>query len=410
MGKERFNSQTNSYIFNSLLVLFGLSVGVVFTLCLKSFSFTFPAGFLLSSSQVTALQTSLISQPPQYSPPPRTPLSSVSPPPPKSSLVLSADQTSNGTSHSTTMVSLREQTSLMHNMTDEELFWRASLVPQIKKFPHKFLPKVAFMFLTPGPLPLSPLWEKFFKGYQGLYSIYVHPHPSYKDSWPQNSVFYGRRIPSKPVSWGRINMIDAERRLLANALLDFSNQRFVLLSDSCIPLFNFTTVYDYLMNSSQSFLGSFDDPRKPGRGRYNRQMFPTITIEQWRKGSQWFEVHRDLAIGIVSDTKYYIVFQQYCLAPCYNDEHYLPTLVNILYPHMSSTRSITWVDWSRGGPHPKKYGRADVTEELLNGIRHRTCKYEGETTRNCFLFARKFLPNTIEPLLSVAPLVMGFDP
>jgi hypothetical protein len=33
------------------------------------------------------------------------------------------------------------------------------------------------------------------------------------------------------VVWGRISMVDAERRLLANALRDTSNQQFVLLSD-----------------------------------------------------------------------------------------------------------------------------------------------------------------------------------
>jgi len=33
------------------------------------------------------------------------------------------------------------------------------------------------------------------------------------------------------VAWGRISMVDAERRLLANALEDTNNQHFVLLSD-----------------------------------------------------------------------------------------------------------------------------------------------------------------------------------
>jgi hypothetical protein len=33
------------------------------------------------------------------------------------------------------------------------------------------------------------------------------------------------------VSWGKISMVEAERRLLANALLDPDNQHFVLLSD-----------------------------------------------------------------------------------------------------------------------------------------------------------------------------------
>ncbi|KAM0000862.1 putative glycosyl transferase, family 14 [Helianthus debilis subsp. tardiflorus] len=57
--------------------------------------------------------------------------------------------------------------------------------------------KIAFMFLTPGPLPLSPLWELFFKGHKGLFSIYVHPHPSYNDTTPHDSIFYGTRITSQ---------------------------------------------------------------------------------------------------------------------------------------------------------------------------------------------------------------------
>ncbi|KAK3036565.1 hypothetical protein RJ639_031006 [Escallonia herrerae] len=301
----------------------------------------------------------------------------------------------------------------MHNMSDKELFWRASMVPKIQEFPYNHVPKVAFMFLTPGPLPLAPLWEKFFKGHEGLYSVYVHPHPSFNESLvPEDSFLFGRRIPSQPVWWGTASMIDAERRLLANALLDFSNQRFVLLSDSCIPVFNFTTVYSYLMNTNTSFLELYDDPRKVGRGRYNRQMWPVITIQQWRKGSQWFEIHRDLALQIVSDQKYYKVFEEFCQPPCYNDEHYIPTLVNILNGEMNSNRSLTWVDWSRGGPHPGKFAWGQITDEFLNRIRFGSgeCMYNGNTTTICHLFARKFLPGALEPLMRIAPLVLGFKP
>ncbi|KAL0332467.1 UNVERIFIED_CONTAM: hypothetical protein Scaly_2148200 [Sesamum calycinum] len=140
-------------------------------------------------------------------------------------------------------------------------------------------------------------------------------------------------------------------------------------------------------------------------------MWPTITIEQWRKGSQWFELHRDLALKVVSDQKYYPVFSDLCRPPCYNDEHYLPTLVNILYPEMNSNRTTTWVDWSRGGAHPRKFGWIDVRVELLNQIRFGSeCMYNGNTTNMCNLFARKFLPNTIGPLLRVGPALLGFDP
>ncbi|PIN11368.1 hypothetical protein CDL12_16031 [Handroanthus impetiginosus] len=277
---------------------------------------------------------------------------------------------------------------MMHNMSDDELLEKAS----------KFVPKVAFMFLTRRPLPISYLWDKFFKGHEGMYSIYVHSYPSYSGSHvPQDSAFNGRRIPSQPVYWGTMSMIDAERRLLAHALLDSSNQRFLLLSDSCIPVCSFTIVYNYLMGSNYSFLSLYDDPRNIGRGRYNRRMWPVVAVKQWHKGSQWFEIHHNLAVKIVSYWKYY--------------QHYLPTLVNILLSNVNSNRRITWIDWSRGEPHPRKYGWIDVNVELSNQIRFGAeCKYNGNTTNICYLFARKFLPSTLGVLLKVASSVLGFDP
>lgn len=69
------------------------------------------------------------------------------------------------------------------------------------------------------------------------------------------------------------------------------------------------------------------------------------------------------------------------------------------------------MDWSRGGPHPRTFGGVDVTDELLNRIRFGSkCFHNGNETSMCFLFARKFLPNTLEPLLRVAPVLLGFDP
>lgn len=87
--------------------------------------------------------------------------------------------------------------NIWHTMNDKELFWRASFVPGIKEYPFERVPKIAFMFLTKGPLPLAPLWERFFKGHEGLYSIYIHALPSYVSEYPASSVFYRRQIPSQ---------------------------------------------------------------------------------------------------------------------------------------------------------------------------------------------------------------------
>ncbi|KAG7555445.1 Glycosyl transferase family 14 [Arabidopsis suecica] len=335
--------------------------------------------------------------------------------------------------HTTTM-DIKQELQLQvlqHNMSDQELFTKVSSLssptPSSSSSSSswlgrrhnndgKMVVKVAFMFMTGGRLPLAGLWEKFFEGHEGFYSIYVHTNPSFQDSFPETSVFYSRRIPSQPVYWGTSSMVDAEKRLLANALLDESNQRFVLLSDSCIPLYNFTTIYDYLTGTNLSFIGSFDDPRKSGRGRYNHKMYPQINITHWRKGSQWFETTRELALHIIADTVYYKVFDEHCKPPCYMDEHYIPTLVHMLHGEMSANRTLTWVDWSKAGPHPGRFIWPDITDEFLNRIRFKEeCVYYGRdgenvTTSKCFLFARKFTAETLEPLLRISPLVLGFGP
>nr|ADE76813.1 unknown [Picea sitchensis] len=299
--------------------------------------------------------------------------------------------------------------TLMHTMSDRELLWRASMVPLRRKYSFERVPKIAFMFLTRGPLPFLPLWARFLRGHEGLYSIYVHPLPSFTLNVSNTSPFYRREIPSQVVEWGEANMCDAETRLLANALLDFSNERFILLSETCIPVFNFSTIYNYLIKSKHSFVHSFDDPRPEGRGRYNIKMAPEVTLSQWRKGSQWFEVHRKLAIDIISDTKYYQIFKAFCKPSCYIDEHYIPTILSMQFGSLISNRSITWVDWSRGGSHPAMFGKDDITQEFMMSIRDvNNCTYNDQTMSLCFLFARKFSPSALDPLLNMSTH-FGFD-
>ncbi|GFP86091.1 hypothetical protein PHJA_000753000 [Phtheirospermum japonicum] len=277
---------------------------------------------------------------------------------------------------------IKPPSNLLHHMNDTELFWRASFVPSIKNYPFKRTPKIAFMFLTRGPLPLSPLWEKFFKGNEKLYSIYIHSLPSYKPDFSPSSVFYGRQIPSQVAEWGMMSMCDAERRLLANALLDVSNERFI---------------------------GAVDEPGPYGRGRYDENMFPVVNLTNWRKGSQWFEVNRQLAVNIVQDSVYYPKFEQFCRPACYVDEHYFPTMLTIESPRLLANRSLTWVDWSRGGAHPATFGKTDVKGGLFKRIfEGQRCLYNNQNSDLCFMFARKFAPSALDELLLRSSELFGF--
>ncbi|XP_020688352.2 glycosyltransferase BC10-like [Dendrobium catenatum] len=214
---------------------------------------------------------------------------------------------------------------------------------------------------------------------------------------------------STVTEWGNISLCDAEKRLLANALLDLSNEWFILLSETCIPLYNFSIIYTYLKGSNHSFVESFDDPSPHARGRYNPEMAPLIDISQWRKGSQWFEVDRTVATHMVQDTMYYLAFKVFCKPPCYVDEHYFPTLLHIKTSSLIANRTITLTDWSRGGSHPATFGEADISEEFFKRILDgQDCLYNGQNSSICVLFARKFAPSALQPLLHLASTVLGF--
>jgi len=87
--------------------------------------------------------------------------------------------------------------NITHTFSDHQLFWRASLVPKKHHYPYARVPKLAFMYLTRGPLPLLPLWERFFQGHSHLFNIYIHAPPGYILNVSDSSPFYRRNIPSQ---------------------------------------------------------------------------------------------------------------------------------------------------------------------------------------------------------------------
>ncbi|KAJ4750288.1 hypothetical protein LUZ62_084693 [Rhynchospora pubera] len=292
------------------------------------------------------------------------------------------------------------------------------------------VPKVAFLFLVRSNLPLDFVWDTFFKNAQSeKFSIYVHSKPGFvfDASTTKSTFFYNRQLKnSVKVTWGGSTMIEAERLLLKSALVDPANQRFVLLSDSCIPLYNFTYVYNYLMASQKSFIDIFLDKKE---GRYNPKMSSIIPEQKWRKGSQWIALVRKHAEMVASDKTVFPMFKKYCkrLAgteftrkprfkvpgqkenDCIPDEHYVQTLFSINgLENEIEKRTITYTSWNqskdstdRQAWHPKTFSYADAKPQGIKEIKsvdhvnyemeHRTewCKCNSNAVP-CFLFARKF--------------------
>ncbi|KAK2984921.1 hypothetical protein RJ640_005662, partial [Escallonia rubra] len=174
-------------------------------------------------------------------------------------------------------------------------------------------PKVAFLFLARRDLPLDFLWQAFFENADvANFSIYIHSEPGFvfDESTTRSAFFYNRQLRNSiKVGWGESSMIGAERLLLDAALDDPANRRFVLLSDSCVPLYNFSYIYNYLMASPRSFVDSFLDKKE---GRYNPKMSYAIRKKKWRKGSQWITLIRRHAEVVADDDVIFPAFKKFC--------------------------------------------------------------------------------------------------
>ncbi|KAJ4826803.1 hypothetical protein Tsubulata_016023 [Turnera subulata] len=289
--------------------------------------------------------------------------------------------------------------------------------------------KIAFLFLTNTDLHFAPLWHRFFSSApKTLYNLYVHADPSANVS-RDHPFFRPHFIPSARRTYrASPTLISATRRLLATAILDDpSNAFFAVLSQYCIPLHSFNYVYDSLVNSRSFDLSSPDDPfsaddpsrlagirlqyrsfieiiskeprlwkRYVARGRYS--MLPEVPFEKFRVGSQFFVLTRRHALLVIKDRRLWKKFKLPCYREdeCYPEEHYFPTLLSMEDPNGCTKYTLTRVNWTgttKG--HPHTYRSFEISPGLIQELRK-------SNYSSSYLFARKFSPDCLSPLLRIA--------
>jgi hypothetical protein len=239
-----------------------------------------------------------------------------------------------------------------------------------------FVPKLAFLFLTIDNLKHDQIWTEFFHNIDpSRYTIYCHPkHP---DRIHPHSVLHGHVIPNLvATSWGDISCVIATVNMLECALGDRDNMRFILLSDSCIPLYSFDRTLSELGFPKENSDDIYKDvvgskaridyfPDKPGSSRWATLANKTfIPKNRMLKQAFWMSFDRQMANYFVGH-RYFDAFAGFWNA----DEHYF---INVLIRDRPDdvnkwvdNRSLTYANWDSGGAHPKTYSTvstADVDE------------------------------------------------
>ena len=111
--------------------------------------------------------------------------------------------------------------------------------------------KIRYVFNS-NNLTKPELWYEFLKEGNDRCNIYFHTKE--KDKVVQKFVSENQIEKYVHTKWGTSSLVTASNYLIEEALKDKTNKYFVLLSETCIPLYTFNYIYDKLFSSNKSYL------------------------------------------------------------------------------------------------------------------------------------------------------------
>ncbi len=239
--------------------------------------------------------------------------------------------------------------------------------------------KIALLFLTRSDLNHPKLWQQQIEKSKDLYNVYIHSVKPLSDPY-----FAGSRI-SKivPTSWSI--HVKAWQVLIQEAIKNPENEKFVFLSEACIPLYSLDKIYAILISDPRTHM-AFSKPWWPSSNpREITELFP-----QYRFGNaEWMVLNRRHAEIIAQDEAIIRVVARHP-----NDqESYFASLfaVHNCLPEVAN-HSFTYVNWRdaiNGGASPWHFFEtSNFNENLL-----------GQAYSSGAIFARKFTTTYPEDVL-----------
>ncbi len=239
--------------------------------------------------------------------------------------------------------------------------------------------KLAFLFLTKGNHSCEVAWNLFFKNVDvSKYSLYNHPKSQPTQPFLKNNIIHH----TTPTQWGDISLVKATLLLLQAAYTDTKNSYFILVSDSCIPVVDFQTLYYKLHSNNKSYLyyrhigNRLDRYQKLSAVVRNK-----LAFHHFYSQHQWmilYRPHVKLAIdnNLISDFRW--------VHAC--DEHYFVSLFYLLgvLKREFINQKTTYCDWSDvTAMHPKTY--TTITKAIINTAHRHQTFFIRKIANNCNL-------------------------
>ena len=240
--------------------------------------------------------------------------------------------------------------------------------------------KIAFCFLIYDIINHEELWNIFFKNIDhNRYNIYIHykynKQLKYFEKYKLNSCI--------ETKYADISLVKAQNLLLSEGLKDINNQHFIFISNSCVPLKCFDTVYKFL-NCNYSYFNI--TPQNQCFPRCNKTL-EFIDKKYVQKAGQWCILNRKHANLMVNTNEYIKWFTYPQTVP---DEHCYIT--NIFYYNLQNeiittpneaNNATTFVNWEgMNYKYPSRSGLKNYSSISLDELTY--------LLNSPCLFGRKF--------------------
>ena len=148
--------------------------------------------------------------------------------------------------------------------------------------------KIALLFLVVNDVKFPEIWEYYFKDNYDKINIYCHvKNPeNIKSEWLKKNIIKDL-VPTK---WGYLTK--AMINLMKAALNDKDNLKFILVSDSCLPIKKFSELYNFLSKDDKRV--SYINFLKMNYWNINNSNLPENYFKGIKliKHSQWFCLSR----------------------------------------------------------------------------------------------------------------------
>ena len=249
--------------------------------------------------------------------------------------------------------------------------------------------KLAFCFLCKNRLKNIELWKKYFLGHENKFNTYFHF--SEYDKKIKKELPNMKIVPHQKTSWGNIyNAIFS----LYKISFDDNNFKYILLSESCIPVKSFSLTYKFLTNNQDSFLCF--QPHRPktewekatliqsleryvNNAKKSKDFLYKVAISDWFYNETWNILNKKHIEIILNN---HSIIKEFESMSCFAyDENIVSYILNINNELMNIKNiKTTFVDWQRAVKD--KSGRHPFTFKSINDIDILNFKN--------YLFARKF--------------------